>query len=358
MPEEPEYGLGSIAEGAEIPAPEVSYLPREPRSYRPPLALVGCGGISEMHLRAYRAAGYEVVALANPTRAKAEARRDEFFPDAKVYESHTELLRAHPEVEVVDVATHPDVRTPILEDCLRSGRHVLSQKPFVTDLETGERLAALAEEQGRRLAVNQNGRWAPHMSWMREAVRAKLVGEIACVDVTIHWDHSWVVGTLLDETPDLLLFDFGVHWFDFFHTLFPGRRVLSVSASTGHTTTQRSKQPMLAQAAVEFESGRATLALFGDNAHLQRDTTLVAGSAGTLLSSGPDLQHQELQLATAEGIARPTLEGDWFTTGFHGAMAELLCAIEEDREPPHSARDNLESLALAFAVRDQVRSPE
>lgn len=358
MPSESEYGLGSIAEGREVPAPEVSYLPREPRSYHPPIALVGCGGVTEMHLRAYRAAGYDVVALANPTRAKAEARRDEFFPKAEVYGSHADLLRAHPEVEVVDVATHPDVRTPIIEDCLRAGRHVLSQKPFVTDLETGKRLTLLAEEHGRRLAVNQNARWAPHMSWMREAVRANLVGEIACVDVTIHWDHSWVVGTPFDETPDLLLFDFGVHWIDFFHTLFPGERVLSVSASTKRTASQRSKQPMLARAAVEFESGRATLALFGDSAHLQRDTTLVAGSAGTLLSSGPDLQHQELQLATAAGIARPSLEGEWFTTGFHGAMAELLCAIEEDREPTHSARDNLETLSLAFAIRDAARTSE
>ncbi len=31
-------------------------------------------------------------------------------------------------------------------------------------------------------------------------------------------------------------------------------------------------------------------------------------------------------------------------------MAELLCAIEENREPYNSARDNLKSLALCFAA--------
>ena len=31
-------------------------------------------------------------------------------------------------------------------------------------------------------------------------------------------------------------------------------------------------------------------------------------------------------------------------------MAELLCAIEEDREPSNSARENLNSLALCFAA--------
>jgi hypothetical protein len=31
-------------------------------------------------------------------------------------------------------------------------------------------------------------------------------------------------------------------------------------------------------------------------------------------------------------------------------MGELLCAIEEQREPTHSARNNLDSLALCFAA--------
>jgi hypothetical protein len=44
------------------------------------------------------------------------------------------------------------------------------------------------------------------------------------------------------------------------------------------------------------------------------------------------------------------LEGAWFTDGFHGTMGELLCAVEEQREPLNSARENLKSLALCFAA--------
>ena len=50
------------------------------------------------------------------------------------------------------------------------------------------------------------------------------------------------------------------------------------------------------------------------------------------------------------GIVRPKLKGSWFPDGFHGTMGELLCAIEEKREPTHSARNNLASLALCFAA--------
>jgi hypothetical protein len=36
-------------------------------------------------------------------------------------------------------------------------------------------------------------------------------------------------------------------------------------------------------------------------------------------------------------------------------MGELLCAIEEDREPENSARGNLQSLALCFAAIASAR---
>ena len=53
------------------------------------------------------------------------------------------------------------------------------------------------------------------------------------------------------------------------------------------------------------------------------------------------------------------VKGCWFPDGFHGAMGELLRAIEEDREPTNSARDNLRSLELCFAAvaSAEIRRP-
>src|SRR5436309_2892370 len=39
----------------------------------------------------------------------------------------------------------------------------------------------------------------------------------------------------------------------------------------------------------------------------------------------------------------------WFPDAFAGPMADLLVALEEDREPPISGRDNLETMALVDA---------
>ena len=286
--------------------------------------------------------------ICNRTRSKAEARRDEYFPDADVVESLDAVL-ARDDIEVVDLTVHPAERATMIERAIGAGRHVLSQKPFVLDLDEGARLADLADARGVRLAVNQNGRWAPHLAWIREAVAAGLVGELVSCHARVHWDHGWIADTAFDGVDDLLLFDFGVHWFDFVASLV-GDAATSVYATRARAAGQAATPPLLAQALIELPGAQVSLAFDGAVRAGAEDTTFVAGTAGSLSSRGPDLGTQRVTLTTAAGRAEPALEGTWFDDGFHGAMAELLCAIEDGREPSHGARGNLASLALTFAA--------
>ena len=337
-----------------IAASDLNYRPPAPKRYRPRIGMIGTGGISSSHLDAYRAAGWDVAAVWNRTRSRAESQVAEYCPTARIEDDWRTLLDDEA-IDVIDITLHPEHRTPIIEAALRAGKHVLSQKPFVTDLDVGERLVQLAEDQGVKLAVNQNGRWAPHMAWMREAVRTGQIGEVQAVHLTIHWDHSWTADTPFDQIEDLILYDFGVHWFDFLVSLV-GPRVQSVFATAAKAQGQINKVPLLAQALVRIEDGQASLVFDGATQHGPRDTAYVAGTKGSLLSEGPDLGTQTVRLTTAAGTATPQLDGQWFNDGFRGAMGELLCAIEEDREPSNSARQNLQTLALTFAAVQSCRS--
>lgn len=343
------YGLAEVAATGAVAAPALPYLPPKPRAYRPKIALIGCGGISEYHLRAYRALELDVVALCDASRERAEKRRAEFYPQATVVTDFRDVLRRE-DVAIVDVATHPHERIAIIEAALRAGKHVLSQKPFVLDLDVGERLVALAAEKGLKLAVNQNGRWAPHFSYLAAAVQAGLVGEVASIDFTLQWDHTWTTGTAFEEVHHLVLFDFGIHWLDIAARLMRGRAPQRVCASVARAPFQKMKPPILAQVTIDYADAQVRLAFNGHVKFGQEDRTVICGSRGTLRSFGPSLSEQAVVLHTAEGEARPALEGTWFVNGFQGTMAELVCAIEDDREPVNGARENLASLALCFAA--------
>lgn len=343
------YGLSTIAATRAIAAPALAYLPPRPRAYRPKIALIGCGGIAEYHLRAYQAMGLDVVALCDVRPEAVEKRRAEFFPAAEAATDFRELLRRD-DIEVVDVALHPAERVAVIEAALRARKHVLSQKPFVLDLDVGERLVELARAQEVKLAVNQNGRWAPHFSYLAAAIHRGVVGDVATVDCTLQWDHTWTAGTAFEQVHHLVLFDFGIHWFDIVARFLQGRPARRVWASVVRAPFQKMKPPMLAQVAIDFDGAQARLNFNGHVQPGQEDRTVVCGQKGTLRSFGPSLSDQAVTLHTAEGDARVPLDGTWFVNGFQGAMGELLCAIEDDREPQHSARNNLDTLGLCFAA--------
>lgn len=352
-PDPDTYALKS-ASVPDIAAPDLAYKPPLPKTYRPRIGVIGAGGIVASHLEAYRTAGWEIAAICNRTLSKAAARAREFAPGAKVTDRFEDILRDL-DIDVVDITPHPADRLPIMEAALKAGKHVLSQKPFVLDLADGERLIKLARDKGLKLAVNQNGRWAPHKAWMRQAVRQSLIGDVIGAHIAIHWNHGWIAGTPFERIEDLILYDFGIHWFDFV-TSITGGKAESVFASSSMAKGQKAKVPLLAQALVRLDGGQASLIFDGATPCGPRDTTYIAGTMGSLMSEGPDLGVQTVTLTTEQGRASPKLEGTWFNDGFRGAMGALLVAIENDREPENGAAENLNSLSLAFAAIESRRT--
>ena len=352
-PSADDYALVAKA-AVEVEAPDLPYRPPMPRNRGAPIALVGAGGISAAHLDAYARHGLNVVAIFSRDLNRARARRDAYFPGARVTDDFDSLLR-DPNVSVLDLTAHADVRLDLMRRALNADKHVLSQKPFVEDLDDGRELVELAERRGLKLAVNQNGRWAPHLAYIREAVYAGLIGEVTGVHVEIRWNHGWIAGTPFEAMDDLILWDFGIHWFDFLASVIDDRAHL-VHATTARAAGQTARPPLLAQALIAFDCGQASLVFDGATRYGARDSTSVIGAKGVVSSTGPDLGHQSVELYTEAGVAMPRLTGAWFNDGFAGAMGELLCAIEDGREPLNSARGNLSSLKLCQAALRSVQS--
>lgn len=341
--------LQNLSFHREITAPTLSYFPPKPKRLRPAIGLIGCGGITGAHLDAYRTSGWNVVALCDKREEAALQRQAEFYPEAEVYTHYRRVLERK-DVDVVDIALHPEARATVIADALRAGKHVLSQKPFVTDLATGRRLVKLAESCGRKLAVNQNGRWAPYVSWTSHAIRAGLIGEVQSVALTLNWDHTWIRGTAFEKIHHIVLYDFAIHWFDMTALYLGEKKPKRVFAANAEAPGQELKPPMLGSALIQFDGATASLHFDAHSRFGPCEAFCITGSQGTLRGSGPLCAVTDLSLHTRRGVSRPKLEGKWFNDGFRGTMGELLCAIEEDREPSNSARENLSSLALCFGA--------
>lgn len=315
-----------------------------------PIGVVGCGWVAGMQLEAYVASGLNVVALCDHSIERATAYRDRYYPDATVYASEDELF-AHPGLRIVDVATHVDGRTETIRSALAAGKHVLSQKPFVDDLVTGRALAIEAESLGLTLAVNQNGRWAPHLGALLACVNAGVIGEVLSADFFVAWPHDLVVADkpAFAGMADLILFDFGAHWFDVLGQLVPSGSA-EVRAVVGSRTGQAVSAPVQATAVVTTESFMGSVSFRAAERFAEIGTYRVSGTLGVVSHSGASLGGTEVQVVTERGEARISTGQDWFRHGMTGTMRELLASISHDRPPLNSAVSALRGLELCFAA--------
>ena len=322
---------------------EVTYLPQGPKQYEPTVGIVGCGVIGGSHLRAYNQAGYDVVACCDIDEENARNRRDEYYPEADVYTDY-EALISRKDIDVVDFAVHPEPRAAMMEDALKAGKHVLSEKPFVFDLDHGEELVELAADQGVKLAVNQSKRWGATLAYIRNLVEEGGIGEPMAALVTARRNK--------DPTPNIkqashhwLLYEFTVHYLDFVLCLL-GSNPQRVYASTTHSPIQESAIPLMAQVAIDYKNAQGTIRIDCNTHHAAEDRNYIVGSAGTV-SSWPGPQGNEVRVTTDGGEFRPSLTR---LRGHLGSMDEFFRAIETDEEPPHSGRNNLRTMEVTLAA--------
>jgi predicted dehydrogenase len=349
-----DYAYKKEAPPQEMEAPALKYQPPRPKRYNPPIGLIGCGGISASHLGAYKKMGLNVVALCDLIPERAENRRKEFFPEAETYTDYKQLLKRD-DIEVVDIATHPQDREYLIPAALEARKHVLSQKPFVLKLDKGEQFADLADKKGVRLAINQNGRWAPHVSYMRQAVAKGLLGDVVGAHLRCSWDHEWILPTHFNRVHHIVLYDYAIHWFDMINCYITDKTPKRCFSTLTRASYQKSRPPLLGQTLIEFDGAQASLAFDAAVKVGGDDASYITGSKGTLMSHGKGIGAQPVTIFTGKGFGTAKLDGQWFSEGFMGTMGELLTAIEQKREPITNPRNNLRGLAMCFAA---VRSAE
>lgn len=319
------------------------------------IGLLGCGWIAGLQLDAYRQAGFHVAALADRHPERAAHHALDYAPHAAVADT-VDALVALPAVQVVDVATHVADRIETIRRTLDAGKPTLSQKPFVERLADGHDLATIACERGVPLAVNQNGRWAPHFGTMLSIVASGLIGDVLSADFWVEWAHDiMIAGKPAFETmPDLVLFDFGAHWFDLIGVL-SGHAVLDVYAEVARRPTQSISAPLQADVLVSGSDFRANVRFRAGERIAEGSGYRVSGTRGVIEFRGEPLGGSSVRVFTESGQATVGIESDWFRWGLAGSMREFLLAAASGREPDHSAPSALRGLALAFAAGASAR---
>ena len=142
------------------------------------VAVVGTGFWGKNHARIYKELeSTELIAICDVDAERAKTAANQF--GVKAYTSSTRMLK-NKEVEAVSICTWSTSLAKEAFKALRSGKHVLVEKPMATNTRQAEKLLMLAEENDLRLTVGFLMRFIPGLRHIREAVANKKIGELVC----------------------------------------------------------------------------------------------------------------------------------------------------------------------------------
>lgn len=146
------------------------------------VAVVGTGFGCLTHVRALRAAGFEVEALVGRDATKTAARAERF----SIPVAATTLDEVLDRVEAVTIATPPSTHAQLVRTAVAAGKHVLCEKPFACDADQARELLARAEEANVVHLLGTEFRFAPGQALLARVVRSGAIGEARLATFVLH----------------------------------------------------------------------------------------------------------------------------------------------------------------------------
>ncbi len=340
---------------------ELNHLPPMPRNKDVGIGCIGAGFImADIHLVAYRDAGFNPVAIGSRSLARAEEVADR-HDLSNAYDDYRELLD-NPAVEVVDIAVPPDIQLEVIQEMVKRDHidGILAQKPIARDYAEAKQIVDLVAASGKTLAVNQNMRYDHSIRACKNLLDQGILGEpvLATIDMRAipHWMH-WQ-----ERQGFVSLRMMSIHHLDAFRYLFGDPDRIYASFRKDPRTT------------FEHEDGICLYILEYDNGfrasgwddvwtgpvregfegrhppELARRRRRTAWPSGTIgWPSYPCPTPSTIDFTTKQYPDywfQPRWEQVWFPDAFQGTMAQLLIALEDGSRTGISGADNLKTMAL------------
>ena len=298
---------------------------------------------------------WEVAAVVDPDPRALELANT--LPRSGCWRTFKELKTAVQEVpaDAVLVATPMLKHYGHVKESLEAGRHVLVEKPFVTEPDQAEELVELAEEKGLVLAVAQQFRYFPAYQTLNRFLSEGRIGRLVTVMVSFHRDRP-VRAYGVDE-PYPVLFIQAIHYLD---TL---RHLLETEPKAVHAIGLRPpwspyRNPPVMEITLLYEDMAAHISA----SHIAKGCQTpyegvwrIAGEKGDLwLEPEPSgsLRVVVSQKAGEEAVFVPRgVKGE----PERRLLQEFARAIEGGPPPSTDVRDNLRTLEILFAAIESCR---
>jgi UDP-N-acetyl-2-amino-2-deoxyglucuronate dehydrogenase len=331
------------------------------------VGLVGCGAISTQHLEAISViADLQLVGVVSASAERARAVGDRW---GVPWSTHLDDLLGRGDVDAVTIASPSGLHPSQALAALRSGRHVIVEKPIALRVADADEIVVEARERGLTVATISQRRFEPVVRALHAAVAAGALGRISLVIAEglyqrpqSYYDSAAWRGTR--ELDGGVLMNQAIHMVDLLRWI--GGPVASVSghvATLGHVMEAEDT----ASVSLRFASGALGEIVATTCASLEQPTELrVYGDRGHVRLVGEaaaewDVPGIQAPSAPDDDIAPPPGAGvtqTWGTNaiGYLRQYADFGNAVRNGRPPAVTAEDGRNAVEVITAAYESDRA--
>jgi len=249
-------------------------------------AILGAGMISKFHARAIgEIPGARLVAVCDRERSRAETIAAEF--GCQAFDSLDAVL-AHPDVDILVIATPSGTHMEAAVAAARAGKHVLCEKPLDVTLERVDAMIQAHREAGTQLGGIFQIRYTRALQPIRDALRTGRFGTLTYAGVYVPWwrPDDYYSASLWHGTQKLdgggALMNQAIHMIDLLCDIMPPiDSVVACMSSVGHPGIETEDA---AAAALQFRGG-AVGVIYGSTSSWpgQAKRLEISGTEGTAI---------------------------------------------------------------------------
>ena len=151
------------------------------------VAIVGCGRIGTRHA-GHASEKADLVAVCDVDRGRSDdlAKKYNALP---FYDLDT-LLDASLDIDVIAICSPNGLHADQSIKCLKSGHHVLCEKPMALSSYDCGRMIDMAEKANRRLFVVKQNRFNPPVVKLKELLDGESLGQLYSVQLNCFWNRN------------------------------------------------------------------------------------------------------------------------------------------------------------------------
>ena len=297
------------------------------------VAVIGTGFWGRNHARVFKELEEtELLAVCDINAERAKSVAKQF--GVRAYTSIGKLLKRKDVEAVSNCVWSLNLAKETLK-ALKTGKHVLVEKPMATNVKQAEKLLEVAKEEGLHLTVGFLMRFIPGIQHMKNAIEDKTIGNLVCATAkrVSEWpERIGDVGVVKDTA---------IHDIDIIRYLF-GEEPIAVYAKTG--SMKHKKFEDYAQIMLTFEGGKSAFIESNWLTPYKTRTLVVTGSKALMKL---DYITQELTIEDAKETIQPRYP---WQEPLKLELQHFANCILKKEKPLITGTDGLKALQIAEAA--------